>query len=156
MKQVFISDTHFGHNKYHSENWEYKFWKKYYSIDQDFILYHLGDLSFIRNHEYLKQVFDKFKANEHCKNMVLILGNHDDNASKYMTYGVIACDSMEIRYHKKKIILSHKPIILCPELNIHGHLHTKEETHRDYYKVNENNILVEAEKIYFIEELIEE
>jgi len=63
---------------------------------------------------------------------------------------------MEIRYHKKKIILSHKPIILCPELNIHGHLHTKEETHRDYYKVNENNILVEAEKIYFIEELIEE
>lgn len=25
---------------------------------------------------------------------------------------------------------------------------------RDYYKLNENNILVEAEKIYFIEELI--
>ena len=46
MKQVFIADTHFGHDKFHSDNWEYKFWKKYNSINTDFILYHLGDLSF--------------------------------------------------------------------------------------------------------------
>lgn len=30
----------------------------------------------------------------------------------------------------------------------------KEESHRDYYKINENNILVESEKIYSIDDLI--
>lgn len=154
MKLVFMSDTHFGHDKFHTENWEYKFWKKYYSINQDFILYHLGDLSFIHNHEYLKQIFDKFRKNEHCKNIVLILGNHDDKANRYLQHGVVACDKMIITYKNKEILLSHEPIILSSMLNIHGHLHTREESHRDYYKVDDNNILVESEKIYFIDELI--
>ena len=155
MKQVFISDTHFGHDKFHSDNWEYKFWKKYNNINQDFILYHLGDLSFIHNHEYLDEIFKKFRANKHCKNIVLILGNHDDKASRYLRHGIIACDSMEITYKNKKIILTHEPIELCLDINIHGHLHTKEENHREYYNLCDNNILVEAEKIYFIDELLE-
>lgn len=154
MKQVFIADTHFGHNKYHSEDWEIKFWKKYFAINQDFILYHLGDLSFIHNHEYLTQIFDKFRKNEHCKNIVLVLGNHDDKANRYLQHGVVACDSMIITYEGKEILLTHEPKILSSIINIHGHLHTKEETHRDCYKLNENNILVEAEKIYFIDELL--
>lgn len=86
MKQVFIADTHFGHDKFHSDNWEYKFWKKYNSINTDFILYHLGDLSFIHNHEYLEEIFNKFRSNKHCKNIVLILGNHDDKASRYLQH----------------------------------------------------------------------
>lgn len=61
---------------------------------------------------------------------------------------------MLITYKNKEIVLSHEPIILSPRLNIHGHLHTKEESHRDYYKLNENNILVETEKIYYIDELV--
>lgn len=155
MKQVFISDTHFGHDKFHSENWEHKFWKKYNSINTDFILYHLGDLSFVHNHEYLGQIFDKFRANPHCKNIVLILGNHDDKASRYLQHDVIACNSMSILYKNKKIILTHEPIFVVEDvLNIHGHLHTKEESHRDYYNLHNNNILVETEKIYFIDELI--
>lgn len=155
MKQVFIADTHFGHDKFHSDNWEYKFWKKYNSINTDFILYHLGDLSFIHNHEYLDEIFKKFKANQHCKNIVLILGNHDDKASRYLQHGVIACDEMTIHYKKLEIILSHEPrYCTCDLWNIHGHLHTREESHREYYDLNENNILVESEKIYFIEELI--
>ena len=32
---------------------------------------------------------------------------------------------------------------------------TKEESHREYYNLCNNNILVEAEKIYFIDELLE-
>jgi calcineurin-like phosphoesterase family protein len=156
MKQVFIADTHFGHDKFHSDNWQVKFWKKYNSINNDFILYHLGDLSFIHNHEYLEQIFQKFKENKHCKNIVLILGNHDDKANRYLQHGIIACDKMTITYKNKEIILTHEPIILSPIINIHGHLHTKEESHRDYYKTNENNILVETEKIYYIEELIKE
>ena len=154
MKQVFIADTHFGHNKYHSEDWEKKFWKKYNSINTDFILYHLGDLSFIHNHEYLQQIFDKFRFNSHCKNIVLILGNHDDKANRYLQHGVVACDLMEIHYKNNDIVLSHEPVE-TDIINIHGHLHTKEESHRTYYDfLSNNHILVEAEKIYFIEELI--
>ena len=156
MKQVFIADTHFGHDKFHSDNWQIKFWKKYNSINVDFILYHLGDLSFVHNHEYLKQIFDKFRQNEHCKNIVLVLGNHDDKANRYLQHGVIACDAMQITYQKKKIILTHEPLCLPATLNIHGHLHTKEESHRTWYELTNNNILVETEKIYFIEELIKD
>lgn len=157
MKQVFIADTHFGHDKFHSDNWEYKFWKKYNNINQDFILYHLGDLSFIHNHEYLEEIFKKFRSNEHCKNIVLILGNHDDKASRYLQHNVVACNSMGIVYKNKKILLTHEPQTINDNvLNMHGHLHTKEESHRDYYCLHDNNILVEAEKIYYIEELIKE
>ena len=155
MKQVFIADTHFGHDKFHSDNWEYKFWKKYNNINQDFILYHLGDLSFIHNHEYLDEIFKKFRTNEHCKNIVLILGNHDDKASRYLQHKIIACDMMTITYKNKTIILTHEPIKECLDINIHGHLHTKEDSHRSWYKLDENNILVETEKIYFIDELLE-
>ena len=155
MKQYFISDTHFGRDKFHSENWEFKFWKKYNQINQDFILYHLGDLSFIHNHEYLDEIFKKFRANEHCKNIVLILGNHDDKASRYLQHGVIACDSMLITYKNKEILLSHIPTEKHYSIiNIHGHLHTKEESHRDYYDLTDTHILVESEKIYSIDELI--
>lgn len=155
MKQVFIADTHFGHDKFHSDNWEYKFWKKYNSINTDFILYHLGDLSFVHNHEYLEEIFKKFRANEHCKNIVLILGNHDDKASRYLQHNIIACDIMMIKYKNKHIWLTHEPMVQPLNINIHGHLHTLEESHRDYYKLNENNILVEAEKIYYIDELVD-
>ena len=155
MKQVFIADTHFGHDKFHNDNWEYKFWKKYNNINQDFILYHLGDLSFIHNHEYLDKIFKKFRANQHCKNIVLILGNHDDKASRYLQHGIIACDEMTIHYKNLEIILSHEPrYCTCDVWNIHGHLHTREDSHREYYNLCDNNILVETEKIYFIDELI--
>lgn len=154
MKQVFIADTHFGHDKYHSDNWEYKFWKKYNNINQDFILYHLGDLSFIHNHEYLEEIFNKFRANKHCKNIVLVLGNHDDKANRYLQHGIVACDLMIITYKKEEIVLTHEPVE-TDLINIHGHLHTKEESHRDYYEfLGNNNILVETEKIYFIDELL--
>ena len=155
MKQYFIADTHFGHDKFHSENWEFKFWKKYNQINQDFILYHLGDLSFIHNHEYLDEIFKKFRANEHCKNIVLILGNHDDKASRYLQHGVVACDTMKIIYKSKDIILSHEPLEKTYDLiNIHGHLHTKEESHREYYNLQDTHILIESEKIYSIDDLI--
>lgn len=156
MKQIFISDTHFYHDKFHSENWERKFWKTYNSINVDFILYHLGDLSFKHNHENLDNVFKKFRENEHCKNIVLILGNHDDKASRYLQHGIIACDMMNITYKNKNIILTHEPITTLKDeiINIHGHLHTKEDSHREYYNLQKNNILVETEKIYFIDDLI--
>lgn len=154
MKQIFIADTHFGHDKFHSDNWEKKFWKQYYNINQDFTLYHLGDLSFIHNHEYLKQIFSKFRANEHCKNIVLILGNHDDKASRYLKHDVVACDFMRITYKNQIIDLSHEPIEYAIYKNIHGHLHDKKETHRSNYVLSDKNILVESEKIYYIDDLI--
>lgn len=155
MRLVFIADTHFGHDKYHNDKWQMKFWKKYNSINQDFILYHLGDLSFIHNHEYLSQIFDKFRQNEYCKNIVLILGNHDDKASRYLKHGIVACDVMEITYKNQSIILTHKPLSMPVTINIHGHLHTKKESHHNQ-QLTKNNILVETEKIYFIEDLLKE
>lgn len=154
MKQYFIADTHFGHEKFHNENWEQPFWKKYNQINQDFILYILGDLSFIHNHEYLDNIFDKFRSNKNLKNIVLILGNHDDKASRYLQNNVITCDNMVITYKNKKAVLSHEPIEHCDCLNIHGHLHTKEDSHRSDYVLDDNNILVECEKIYSIDDLI--
>ena len=157
MKQVFISDTHFGHDKFKNGKWEEKFWRKYNNINTDFILYHLGDLSFKYNHEYLDTIFEKFRSNEHCKNIVLILGNHDDKASRYLQHGIVACDMMMIKYKNKDIILTHEPLTNVKDeiLNIHGHLHKRKDSHRDGYLLYPNNILVETEKIYFIEELIE-
>lgn len=66
---------------------------------------------------------------------------------------LIICDTRE--KGNKKIWLTHEPMTSPLNINIHGHLHTKEESHRDGYKLNENNILIEAEKIYFIDELLE-
>lgn len=155
LKQVFVADTHFGHDKYHSENWEYKFWKQYNAIQEDFILYHLGDLSFKNNHKYLDDIFRKFRANKYCKNIVLILGNHDAKPSKYLQHGVVACYSMVISYKYKWIRLTHEPIENAKLINIHGHLHSKEESHRSGYMLNDNNVLVESEKIYYIENLVD-
>lgn len=157
MKQYFIADTHFGHDKFHSENWEKKFWKKYDQINQDFILYILGDLSFVYNHEYLDNIFKKFRNNKYLKNIVLVLGNHDDKASRYLQHNVVTCDFMHITYKKKRILLTHEPFYNPIEvINIHGHLHNKEASHRNKYILNDKNILVESEKIYSIDELIKE
>ena len=145
MKQYFISDTHFGHDKFHSENWEKKFWKKYDQINQDFILYILGDLSFVYNHEYLDNIFKKFRNNKCLKNIVLVLGNHDDKASRYLQHNIVTCDSMIITYKNKKILLTHEPFNNPLEIiNIHGHLHNKEASHRSNYILNNKNILVES------------
>ena len=156
MKQYFIADTHFGHKKYHSENWQNKFWKKYNNINQDFILYILGDLSFVHNHEYLSKIFDSFRKNLFCKNIVLILGNHDDKMSRYIKHGIVTCDLMKIMYKNKEIVLSHVPVnVGNEEINIHGHLHTLKESHRDLGILTGDHILVEYEKIYEIDELLE-
>ena len=156
MKQYFIADTHFGHEKYRSEEWQVKFWKKYNNINHNFILYILGDLSFVQNHEYLNKIFDSFRKNEHCKNIVLILGNHDDKMNRYIKHGVITCDLMKLTYRGKEIILSHIPInVGNEEINIHGHLHTLEDSHRQLEILTGKHILVETEKIYEIDEILE-
>ena len=156
MKQYFVADTHFGHEKYHNENWQRKFWKKYNNINQDFILYILGDLAFVQNHEYLYRIFDNFRQNNHCKNIVLILGNHDDKMNRYIKHGIIACDLMKFTYKGKEVILSHIPVnVGINEINIHGHLHTLEDSHRNLEILTGTHILVETEKIYEIDELLE-
>ena len=138
MKQYFIADTHFGHDKYHSENWEYKFWKKYNSINQDFILYHLGDLSFIHNHKYLDEIFEKFRKNEHCKNIVLILGNHDfthNNKLKKLFVEVVPYKEMKDKVDGKEysLVLSHYPIMMWNgqhrgTIHLYGHVHNSHES----------------------------
>lgn len=57
MKQVFVADTHFGHDKFHSENWEYKFWKKYNNINQDF-------MNYIEQEKYIVGEMEQVSNNE--------------------------------------------------------------------------------------------
>lgn len=153
MEKIFISDTHFYHDKYHTKNWEYKFWKKYNQIDKDFILYHLGDFSFKINNKILDDLLQKFYNNKHCKNIVLIRGNHDKEINKFTNRGIIVAEKMIIKHKHKKIILTHKPLLFPMCKNIHGHLHNKNDKHR-FAILTRNNILVETEKIYNIEDLI--
>lgn len=151
MELYFISDTHFSHTKLRNSTWESAFWKKYDEIAEDFILFHLGDLAFIQNHLYLEALFNRFRANKHCKNIVLILGNHDGKASKYLSHNVIACKSMIIRRYGREIILTHKPVV-TDMINIHGHLHTSDVVKRDC-TLSSNNILIEEGKIYSMKDL---
>lgn len=89
MSKFFISDTHFGHANIASKNiskWKegYRDYNSLEEMNQDIVkwinktvgpddeLYHLGDWSFggIEN-------IEKFRSQIFCRNIHLILGNHD-------------------------------------------------------------------------------
>ena len=81
--------------------------------------------------------FEKIK----CKNIVIILGNHDQSATKFIPY------AKEIYtgplFIGEKILLSHEPIGLPFVVNIHGHDHSNMAYYRDgckYYNVAANVI----------------
>lgn len=112
-----ISDTHFEDEDcklMHSE-WitpEDHISRINEKVHKNDYLIHLGDVG---NPEWLKQL--------KCRNRVLIMGNHDQSATKFIPYfkeiytGPI--------FIAEKILLSHEPIKglenIC--LNIHGHDH---------------------------------
>lgn len=110
-----ISDTHFDDPdcKYMDSNWPTpqehidKIKKKVHKTDT---LIHLGDVG---NPEWLNQI----KAYK-----VLIMGNHDETATKFKPYfNEIYTGPLFIA---EKILLSHEPIIEgAAWFNIHGHDH---------------------------------
>lgn len=111
-----ISDTHFDDVdcKYMDSNWlepqeHIDIIKKY--VHKDDTLIHLGDVG---NAKWLEQI----KAYK-----ILIMGNHDQSATKFNDYfDEIYTGALFI---SEKILLSHEPIISKEGMwfNIHGHDH---------------------------------
>lgn len=93
------------------------------------IIYHLGDFAFSG-----LESFVDFRARINCKNIHLILGNHDQNINK--EFNGIKLNSLfttvsnykEIFLNKKRITLFHYPIaswngLSEPSIHLHGHTH---------------------------------
>jgi len=76
-----------------------------------------------------------------CKNVIVLLGNHDQSATKFLPYvKEIYTGPLFIG---EKILLSHEPIGLPFVINIHGHDHSHMEHYKDgckYYNVAANVI----------------
>ncbi len=104
-------------------------------------LIHLGDVG---NPEWLKQI----KAHK-----VLIMGNHDQSATKFEPYfDEIFTGPLMIA---EKILLSHEPIEgIDWALNIHGHDHSR-WTKRDQYHLNLASNVV-GFQVYSLGEIIKD
>lgn len=139
-----ISDTHFYHEKikkYHNrpddiEEQIFTFWNK--NIKENDLLIHLGDIVWKREGE----LFTKLKTMPGRK--ILVRGNHDYHSNRWYIERVFdfACDSFLWYYRlpqqsKKNgfmYLFSHRPVPTKTrefDFNIHGHLHVKENSHRE-------------------------
>ena len=98
------------------------------NVLQDDILYHLGDWSF-GGEENIHKFYDQLI----CKNIHLILGNHDkhiknnENNNKLFTIEPQLC---KLQYEDQQFILSHYPIqewenMDKGSIHLHGHSHGK-------------------------------
>lgn len=126
-----ISDTHFGHQKmidlgYRKESHNEDIIRNWNSVvsKKDVVLL-LGDLTMVNKEETMK--FTK-RLNGR---KYLILGNHDDNSSKwYKDCGFEVIPPAMYFSHTKydeavKVMFTHEPVLPLPVdwINIHGHLH---------------------------------
>lgn len=74
------------------------------NVDQNDILWHLGDFCFWKNHN-LFQFTKSYRDRIRCKNVFLVAGNHDSAETKKVFDGYF--DYKEIKVHSKNIVLSH-------------------------------------------------
>lgn len=89
-------------------------------VGKDDKLFDLGDFCF----GTLKEIRG-FVSRYKCKNVSLILGNHDRfKPSQYMDAGFTFASRFPIIYHEF-LILSHSPVFIGPGpyFNLHGHTH---------------------------------
>ena len=127
----FISDTHWGHanilNFKRDDGTPLRDFKSVEEMDETMIdnwnkvvrandvIYHLGDLSFGKNLNFLERLKGKKR---------LVRGNHDGHKLKF--YAMYFDEVYGVR-HLQKCWLTHIPIhpgsIKYGHLNLHGHLH---------------------------------
>ena len=100
------------------------------SVKEDDLLYHLGDWSFGGEEQ-----INKFRNQIKCKNINIILGNHDHhiykNPNAYITYGTFSNVHTYYEFKQKGyplIVLFHYPIEEWNgkhhnTLHLHGHSH---------------------------------
>jgi calcineurin-like phosphoesterase family protein len=90
---------------------------------EDDILIHLGDFCF-GNDEMHHDGLNVIPGTKW-----LVRGNHDRKQNSwYLTHGwSMVCDTFEMTRYGKKLIFSHKPLIIEPNvINIHGHFHNND------------------------------
>jgi calcineurin-like phosphoesterase family protein len=91
------------------------------------MLIHVGDFAFKRGPkeapESVNNVFEYFRNQINCKNLVLLLGNHDGKRNKIKT----PIESMIIEIGGKRMFVTHDPKWAKPdyEFNLCGHTHNK-------------------------------
>lgn len=132
MKTYFIADTHFGHTniiKYCNRPFSnveemneelIKYWNSV--VNEDDIVYHLGDFAF-KNGD-ITNLVSKLNGK-----IYLIRGNHDDKSINYYNAHGLEVIPTRTLIEDKKIILSHRSIpdrdIPAGFINVHGHIHNK-------------------------------
>lgn len=94
-------------------------------VEQDDMLFHLGDFCFSRSSEASdapKKPFDYYRSRIVCNNIIFLRGNHDQNNS-VRTH----IQSMVLYYGKNTINLTHYPDHAESkyDLNLVGHVHDK-------------------------------
>jgi calcineurin-like phosphoesterase family protein len=135
------------------------------SVEADDWLIHLGDWSF-GGFERIKEFRDQIN----CKNIVLILGNHDhhiqsdkDKVRKLFTH-VTHYDEMRVTQNNKaasKFVICHYPIISWNGMHqgtkmLHGHQHLKGENRFNQFNRMDVGICGHPEfRPYHIEEVFD-
>jgi len=137
-----ISDTHFFHRniiKYTGRPFEtvtemneaiVKNWND--CVGKDDLILHLGDfgLSSSRN---LEKIIKRLKGIKW-----IIIGNHDRSRNWYVSRGFDRAVKKPLE--TRDYIFSHRPILPCKKINIHGHMHQKRMRKRGYINASVEHI----------------
>lgn len=133
------SDTHLGHNsliKMEIRPWDFSYWiVKHWcnKVEKDDWVIHLGDLAWPDYYE---------KLNNLPGHKILVRGNHDQKSyTWYQNHGFdLVCEEFTMKYNGLNLLFSHEPRIYHnKDLNIHGHLHSKEHRIYEDYMIDGNN-----------------
>lgn len=98
-------------------------------VGKDDILWHLGDFCFGRKNE-IAEVARKYRARINCRNVFLILGNHDNPTIK--TVFDKCYENYEIKVNSQNIVLSHYSYVFWNRSHygswmLYGHAHGSAE-----------------------------
>ena len=148
MKNYFIADMHFGHNKIIQmcnrpfvdandmgekliENWNRK-------VTNEDTVYVLGDFCFRTSKQDAIKILKQLNGKK-----ILIKGNHDKYAGQrdFDECFEKVCDYLQLTEDKQQIILSHYPIIDYAGMYygakmIYGHIHNNYVPHKNMYCVS--------------------
>ena len=147
MTILLTTDSHFNHQKIlqycdRPNDFEERLVKGFSLLNEDDILFHLGDICIGADQDVHDNIIQKIKAKK-----ILVRGNHDKKSNSwYLRNGWdFVCTNFFDKYHGVKVLFSHRPVAWDGvfDINIHGHLHNL--AHRPEEKGNCMNHLISLE-----------
>ena len=160
MNFYVTADTHLGHNKYRSNDFQHEIYRQmsYYLRDED-VLIHLGDVCMGKDDTHNNLFTRSLKGKKW-----LVKGNHDNKTNSwYIDHGWdFVGDMVQLNMFGKVIFLTHCPMLptIHDSINIHGHLHDPVASHRLKEVegiLSDNHVLVSIEgdqKIFNLKKLV--